>query len=61
MCGSQIVLELPMSMWMRYCCKKIHCKEEGGMWGGHELNPGHFADKQRHRPPQGPITPYRTC
>ena len=28
------------------------------MWGGQESNPGHSADKQRHRPPQEPITPY---
>ena len=29
------------------------------MWRGHESNPGHLTDKQRHIPPQGPITPSR--
>ena len=29
------------------------------MWGELEFNSGHLADKQRLRPPHGPITPYR--
>ena len=34
-------------------------KEEGCIMGGHVSNLGHLADKQRHRPPQGPVNPYR--
>ena len=33
-------------------------KEEGVMWGKLEFHPGHLADKQRLRPPHGPIAPY---